>query len=162
MSAEALDPAELIQFIVREARLLDEQRFDEWNDLFARGGMYWLPASADATDPLRQASHLYDDDTLRRVHLARLRSPHAHSQQPPGRCHHLLQTPELITADSVSGRYHLRTAFLYTELRAQGTVTLPGVAWHQLVREDGALRIHLKRVNLLHADQALPALEFYV
>ena len=162
MSAVAFDLAGLVGFILLEARLLDEQRFDEWNGLFAPEGMYWLPASPGATDPLRQASHLYDDDTLRKVHLARLRSLHAHSQQPPGRCHHLLQTPELITADPVAGRYHLRTPFLYTELRAQRTVTLPGVAWHHLVRVDGALRIHLKRVDLLHADQALPALEFYV
>ena len=124
--------------------------------------MYWLPASVGATDPRREASHLYDDAMLRQVHLARLRSTHAHSQQSAGRCHHLLQTPELIRADHAIGRYELRTPFLYTELRAQRSVSLPGVAWHHLVRLNGALRIQLKRVDLLHADQALPAVEFYI
>ena len=42
------------------------------------------------------------------------------------------------------------------------TVSLPGIAWHDLRLIDGQLRIQLKRVDLLHAAEALPALEFYV
>ena len=39
---------------------------------------------------------------------------------------------------------------------------LPGVAWHTWRVHDGALRIALKRVDLLHAAEPLPAIEFYV
>lgn len=149
-------------FIEDEARCLDEARWDDWAALFAPAGWYWLPASPQHTDPLRQASHLYDDDTLRRVRIQRLQSPQAHSQQPPGRAHHLLQRPRVVERDAAAGRWRLRTPFVYTELRAGHTVTLPGVAWHTLVRLEGGLRIALKRVDLLHADQPLPAIEFYV
>ncbi|MBL8340712.1 MAG: phenylpropionate dioxygenase [Rubrivivax sp.] len=155
-------PEQLRAFVSHEARLLDEQRLEEWNALFAPGGWYWLPASPACTDPLREASHLYDDDLLRRVKIARLVHPAAHSQQPRGRCHRLLQESDVLQRDATGNRFELRTPFIYTELRASRTVMLPGVAWHQLVVHQGALRIALKRVDLLHADEALPAIEFYV
>jgi hypothetical protein len=36
------------------------------------------------------------------------------------------------------------------------------VAWHHLVIDDDHLKMRLKRVDLLHADQPLPAVEFYI
>ena len=42
---------QLVDFVVHEARLLDEQRWDEWSALFADDGWYWLPASPAATRP---------------------------------------------------------------------------------------------------------------
>lgn len=159
--AEVTEPA-LLRAIAHEARLLDEQRLDEWNALFAPDGWYWLPADTAHTDPLRQASHLHDDHLLREVRIRRLRSPQAHSQQPPGRCHHLMQVGEVLVHDAAANRFETRTPFVYTELRAGRTTTLPGVAWHTWRVHDGALRIALKRVDLLHAAEPLPAVEFYL
>ena len=153
---------QLADFVAHEAQLLDEQRWDEWEALFAEDGWYWLPASATASDPWREAAHLHDDRLLRAARLRRLRSPQAHSQHPRGRCHHLLQPSMLQECDDARGRWVLRTPFLYTELRAGHTVMLPGTARHTLVCVDGALRILLKRVDLLHADEPLPAVEFYL
>jgi len=162
MTATDVTAAQLTAFVAHEARLLDERRWAEWNALFAPDGWYWLPAVPGATDPLAQASHLYDDHLLRAVRLQRLQSPAAHSQQPPGRSHHLLQAAEVLAMDAAANRFELRTPFIHAELRAGRTVTLPGVAWHQLRLQDGGLRIVLKRVDLLHADQPLPAVEFYI
>ena len=67
-----------------------------------------------------------------------------------------------VTMDAPGNRFELRTPFVYTELRAGRTVSLPGVAWHHLVVDAGALKMRLKRVDLLHADQPLPAVEFYL
>ena len=152
----------LTSFVALEAHLLDEQRLAEWAALFAPDGWYWLPADASHTDPLAQASHLYDDALLRDVKIRRLASPQAHSQQPPGRCHHLLQAPQVMAMDAAANRFELRTPFLYTELRAGRTVSLPGVARHVLRVHEAALRIVLKRVDLLHAAEPLTAIEFYV
>lgn len=149
-------------FVICEARLLDDMQLEQWDALFADDGVYWLPVSERATDPRLEASHLYDDRMLRRVHIERLRSAHAHSQQPPGRGHHLLQQPEVLEANPVDNIFRLRTAFLYTELRAGRTVTLPGVARHTLRRSESGFLIVLKRVELLHGSQALPAVEFYI
>jgi 3-phenylpropionate/cinnamic acid dioxygenase small subunit len=162
VAADPLAPPELAAFVLHEARLLDERRWAEWAALFAPDGWYWLPAAPEHTDPLNQASHLYDDALLREVRIARLQSPQAHSQQPPGRCHHLLQAPTLLPADAAHTGPQLRTPFIYTELRAARTIILSGVAWHHLVPSPEGWRIALKRVDLLHADQPLPAVEFYI
>ena len=34
---------ELIEFVIREARMIDQHRFEEWLDLFAEDGIYWMP-----------------------------------------------------------------------------------------------------------------------
>lgn len=162
MTPADVTTAQLLAFVAHEARLLDERRWAEWNALFAPDGWYWLPAVPGATDPMAQAAHLYDDHLLRAVRLQRLQSPVAHSQQPAGRCHHLLQAAEVLACDAKANRFELRTPFIYTELRGGRSVTLPGVAWHRLRVHDGGLRIELKRVDLLHADQPLPAVEFYI
>ena len=162
MTPQDVTPALLLEFVADEARLLDEQRLDDWNALFTDDGWYWLPADPAHTDPLRQASHLHDDALLRSVKIARLQSPQAHSQQPPGRCHHLLQASAVLVLDAAANRFSLRTPFIYTELRAGHTVVLPGTAWHDLRVDAGRLRLQRKRVDLLHADTALPAIEFYV
>ena len=150
------------EFLRLEARLLDEARYDEWNRLFTDDGIYWLPVSSSATDPRLEASHLHDDGTLRAVRIARLQSGHAHSQQPPGRAHHLLQTPDILELSAARNRLRTRTVFLYHELRAGRTIALPGVAWHTLVREADDWRIALKRVDLMHATEPIPAVEFYI
>ena len=41
---------ELIDFVIREARLIDQQRFEEWLDLFAEDGIYWMPLEWGQTD----------------------------------------------------------------------------------------------------------------
>jgi len=38
-----MTPQDLASFVQYEARLIDEQRFDEWLDLFAEDGRYWMP-----------------------------------------------------------------------------------------------------------------------
>jgi 3-phenylpropionate/cinnamic acid dioxygenase small subunit len=153
---------ELTALVRLEARLLDEARYEEWLELFAPEGYYWCPTSAAATNPALEASYLFDDAMLRQVRVARLRSAHAHSQRPPGRCHHLLQEPEVVESHPESARWVVRTSFLYHELRAGLTVSLPGVAWHTVVDTAEGLRILLKRVDLLHAGEPLPAVEFYI
>ena len=42
---------ELIDFVVREARLIDQQRFDEWLDMYADDAFYWMPLEWNQTDP---------------------------------------------------------------------------------------------------------------
>ena len=85
--------AELAKFVVREARLLDEKRFDEWYELFADDGFYWVPAVHGQKDPRLENSLAYEDKFLLKLRVERLKSPQAFSQQPRSRCHHLLQAP---------------------------------------------------------------------
>ena len=40
----ALDVAACERFLIHEARLLDEARFDEWLALFTADAWYWVPS----------------------------------------------------------------------------------------------------------------------
>jgi hypothetical protein len=65
-------------------------------------------------------------------------------------------------ADGGAGRWLTRTNFVYTETRADEQLMFAATAWHTLVTVDGALRIRLKRVNLLNCDAALPSIQLFM
>lgn len=153
---------DLIDFVVREARLLDDKRYDEWNALFADDAMYWVPATPDQPDGDQHVSHLYEDKLLRELRIERLKSPRAFSQQPPTRSHHLLQTPSVERFDAAANAYVVRSEFHYTESQGDELQFYVGTCWHHLALRDGALRITLKRVNLLNCDAALPAVQLFI
>ena len=90
---------------MREARLLDAKRYEEWNALFTDDAFYWVPLVPDQEDGVNHTSHLYEDKLLRELRIERLKSPRAFSQQPPSRCHHLLQTPTVEEFDAAANRF---------------------------------------------------------
>ncbi len=65
-------------------------------------GCRWCRTSRTASN---HTSHLYEDKLLRDLRIERLKSPRAFSQQPPSRCHHLLQTPTVECSDAAANRY---------------------------------------------------------
>jgi 3-phenylpropionate/cinnamic acid dioxygenase small subunit len=150
----AVTERELTQFVYREARLLDEARFTEWLDLFAADGVYWMPLAPNQTDAKLHTSLMHEDKLLLQIRIERLSGARTFSQQPPSRCHHLLQQPEVLSMDEAAGRYRVRTSFHYVETREDQQFLLAGWATHDLVRVEGALRIALKRVDLVNCDAA--------
>ncbi|NYT82120.1 aromatic-ring-hydroxylating dioxygenase subunit beta [Alcaligenaceae bacterium] len=161
-----MTPQTLIDFVYGEARMLDEQRFEEWLGLFTEDGHYWMPLSHGQTDPLLQGSLMYEDTLLLRVRVERLAGQRTYSQQPKSRSHHLLQQPTIETAeawhDPDSGRYAVRAAFLYTETRRDQQTHYAGWSTFQLLAQEGALRIHQKRVDLVNCDSALRSLQLFI
>lgn len=153
---------DLIDFVVRESRMLDAKRFDEWNALFTDEAFYWVPLTPDQPDGLNHTSHMYEDKLLRTVRIERLKSPRAFSQQPPSRCHHLLQMPTVEEFDAKANRYVVRTEFHYTESQGDDVNFLVGHMLHDLTVQDGALRMTQKRVNLLNPDAALPRTQLFI
>ena len=123
---------QLIDFVVREARLLDEKRYAEWNALFTDDAYYWVPLAPDQEDGLNHTSHLYEDKLLRELRIERLKSPRAFSQQPPTRSHHLLQTPTVESADPSSGTWIVRSEFHYTESQGDELQFYVGTFFHHL------------------------------
>jgi 3-phenylpropionate/cinnamic acid dioxygenase small subunit len=158
----AITRQSLIDFVIHEARLLDAKRYDEWNALFTDDAYYWLPLVPDQEDGINHTSHLYEDKLLRELRIARLKSPRAFSQQPPSRCHHLLQVPTVEQFEPDANRYVLRTEFHYTESQGDELQFYVGTFFHFLTLQDGALRMTLKRVNLLNCDAALPAVQLFI
>ena len=151
----------LIELVYREARLIDEKRFEEWYELYAEDAFYWVPLTHDQRDGENHTSLAYEDKLLLRLRIERLKSPRAFSQQPPSRCLHVLQRPEVESMDAAANRYVVRTAYLYVESRGEDQQVYGCTSFHTLAVVEGVLRIRLKRVNLLNCDAALPSIQLF-
>lgn len=154
--------AELAKLVKREARLIDEKRFDEWYELFSDDAFYWVPAAPRQTDPLLHNSLAYEDKLLLRIRVERLKSDRAHSLHPESRSLHVLQEPEIERRDDARKEYLLRTPFMYTETRGDESQRYAATAWHTLVSLSDELKIRLKRVDILNCDAALPSIQLFL
>lgn len=153
---------ELCEFVYKEADLLDSQDFDSWLHLFTEDAVYWMPLGLDQQDPKLHSSLMYEDKLLLQIRVERLANRRTYSQNPRSRCHHLLQRPKVELVDHDAAAYRLRTAFHYVETRHDDQALYAGWATHHLTREDNALRIRLKRVDLLNCDAALGSIQLFM
>jgi 3-phenylpropionate/cinnamic acid dioxygenase small subunit len=156
-----MEDAAVIRLIRHEARLLDEKRWDEWYELFTEDGFYWVPLVHGQTDPLNHTSLAYEDKLLLKLRIERLKDGSGpFSQHPPSRSQHVLQMPEM--EGMQDGAQVVRTAFFYAEARGDDQQVYAGTVIHHVVEVAGALRIRLKRVNLLNCEAALPSLQLFL
>jgi 3-phenylpropionate/cinnamic acid dioxygenase small subunit len=154
--------AELIEFVYKEAALLDGGRFDDWLALFAEDGRYWVPLDGAAQADARQYNSLaYEDRLLLQLRIERLKNPRAHSQHPRSSCQHVLQAPRVIGRAAAEGIYRLNTPFVYIETRGEQQTTLAGNCTHTLALGPAGLRIREKRVDLVGSDRPLPMLQLF-
>jgi 3-phenylpropionate/cinnamic acid dioxygenase small subunit len=152
---------ELTQFVYDEARLIDEKRFDEWYELFTDDARYWMPLSRGQLDGENHTSLFYEDKLLLKVRIERLKSPRSFSQHQPSWCQHVLQRPFIEDDSAATGRYRVRTPFVYVESRLDEQLVLAGVVTHRLRRETGLLRIELKKVEITNCDASLPSIQLF-
>src|ERR1700720_119149 len=98
---DALDIARCEQFLVHEARLLDEAKFDDWLALFTADAWYWVPSEPGQKNPFDTVSLIYDDRRLLETRVRRLSSPRMYSQEPRSRTSRIIAnvTLEDIAAD---------------------------------------------------------------
>ncbi|MGE4340785.1 MAG: aromatic-ring-hydroxylating dioxygenase subunit beta [Pigmentiphaga sp.] len=152
----------LIDFIYDEAELLDQAQYEQWLDLFSDDGLYWIPSEPEQKSPYSCTSHLFDDKLMRSLRVERLSGARAYSQQPRSRSHHLLQRPRIRAAEGSDNLYLAETKFSYTEFSEDESQTYVGVLVHHLVVDGEAVKIKLKRVNLLNCDAPLPAVQLFI
>src|ERR1700691_867411 len=145
-----LDLTSCEQFLLREARLLDEARFDDWVALFTPDAWYWVPSQPDQPDPHETVSLIYDDRRLLETRVRRLASPRMYSQEPRSRTSRMVVNVTIEvdepTACTVRSKFHM------IEFRRDTQRIFAGTAFHRLVQTDGGLRIAWKRVDLVNCD----------
>jgi 3-phenylpropionate/cinnamic acid dioxygenase small subunit len=76
---------DLIDFVIAEARLIDERRFPEWLQLFAEDGIYWMPLEFEQEEEHLTTSLMYEDMLLLRTRVQRLEGQRTFSQKPKSR-----------------------------------------------------------------------------
>ena len=151
------DPAVRDHFrllLEREARLLDQLRFDEWLALYAPECIYWVPATVTGGDPRREVAISFDDRRRLEDRIYRLRTGYAWSQAPKSRTVRMISNVEVFAGADAATRM-VRSNFLISEFRLDGTRCLSGWCGHRFVARDDRWEIQVRQVNLIDCDQNL-------
>jgi 3-phenylpropionate/cinnamic acid dioxygenase small subunit len=148
--ADWFDVARCEQFLVEEARLLDEARFDDWLNLFTADAWYWVPSQPNQPDPQETVSLIYDDRRLLETRVRRLASPRMYSQEPRSRTSRIVANVSLETAERIACT--VRSKFMMIEFRRDSQRIFGGTALHRLVSTESGIRIAWKRVDLVNCD----------
>src|SRR5215831_7898008 len=134
-------------FLYREARLIDEHRYQEWLTLWEeRDTLYWVPCNEDDIDPRRHVSIIYDDRERLGERVERLLSGSVLAQQPVPKMRRVVsnieceqESPELLA---------VRSNFILATARAGRQELWAGQAQHRLRQREDGLRILSKKVLL--------------
>ena len=152
---EIVDPAvrdALRRVLEREARMLDENRLDDWLALYAGECAYWVPGTAPGGDPRREIAIAFDDRRRLEDRIYRLGTGIAWSQTPASRTVRLVSNVEAYeTADPAI--VMVRSNFFVSEFRAGETRLWSGWAGHRLRRRGAGWEVLVKQVNLIDHDQ---------
>src|ERR1700677_2284137 len=126
----AVDRLQVEQFIYHEARLMDENRYDEWLALWDDDALYWVPSNRDDIDPKREVSLIYDDRVRLGTRILRLKSGLAHAQEPKSRMRRLVSNFEI--ENGADGEVTANSNFLLAELRRGRQDIFAGRTIHRL------------------------------
>jgi len=157
VAQDRLDVRQCEDFLVHEARLLDEAQFDEWLALFTEDAQYWVPSEPDQASPHDTVSLMYDDRRLLETRVRRLASPRIYSQEPRSRTSRIVTNVRLADPGTDGGSL-VRSKFVLIEYRREQQRLFGGTYFHRLVVRDGAIRIAMKRVDLVNCDAPMDGL----
>ena len=150
------DRSEIAAFLVHEARLLDERRYDDWLALYTEDAWYWIPLEEGQADPKETVSLMYDDRRLLETRVRRLSQGKLHIQEPKSRTSRIVTNVSIEARDDAGAT--VRSKFIVTEYRRGEQLTYAGTYFHRLVRQGGQFRIAWKKVEVINSEDALPGL----
>ncbi|WP_233630869.1 MULTISPECIES: 3-phenylpropionate/cinnamic acid dioxygenase subunit beta [unclassified Pseudomonas] len=111
------------QFLLREARLLDDERWDDWLLTLSEAIHYWMPGienrrREDKSGPYRLEHMALFDDGLRELQrrVARFKQPSAWAENPPTRNVHLISNIEVYAGEQL-GEYRAYSCFINVRSR---------------------------------------------
>lgn len=139
-------------FLLHEARLLDDRCFEDWCDLFTEDARYWAPLKPDQTSPDSEASLFYDDKRMMETRIERLRHPNIHSQTPPHRTCHLVGNVIVEERDDVRRMTIVSSNQMISDYRLRISRLFSARVVHHLREEGDGFRISFKKVQLINCD----------
>src|ERR1700730_9471153 len=134
---QSLDLDRCEQFLLHEARLLDDGKFDDWLALFPPEAWYWVPSEPHQADPVETVSLIYDDRRLLETRVRRLASPRMYSQERPSRTSRMIANDTM--EETAKASAPVRSKFMIIESRREQQRLFGGTALHRLVQADGRI-----------------------
>jgi len=146
-------------FLYLEARLMDENRYAEWLELFADECEYWIPSNAEDIDPNKHVSIMYCNRGMLENHVTRLLEGKAFAQSPQSRLRRIIGNIEISERTDI---WQVETNFIITEVRDHTQRLHGGRSQYQLVQADDEIRIKAKKVLLVGIDEHQESITFLV
>lgn len=138
----------------REARLLDQHRYEDWLKTFTPECVYWAPGRPEGGDPRTEIAVMFDDRRRLEDRVFRLRTGAAWSQAPRSRTVRMITKVEVFSTDDANRRM-VRANFLISEFWDDETRLLSGWCGYNMERLDNAWLIQAKQINLIDCDQCI-------
>jgi benzoate/toluate 1,2-dioxygenase beta subunit len=147
------------QFIYREARLADENRYDEWEALWTDDAVYWVPYGSDDSDPEKQMSVIYDNRSRIGTRIKQFQTGKRHAATPLPRVRRIVSNIEIDGEERDEVRAGAN--FVAYESRERGMTVWAGRTEY-LLRRTPELRMAAKHVFLVNNDRPLDTLAFLI
>jgi 3-phenylpropionate/cinnamic acid dioxygenase small subunit len=154
-----------VELVHREAKYLDERRWDDWLALYTQDCEYWMPAwKADGTlttDPRTELSHIYyASRSGLEDRVVRIRSGKSAASTPMPRTAHILGS--VLPVESPADRLRLGSTWVSHVFfpRSNESHAFFGRTEHELVLRGGDWRIAKKKI-LLQNDYIPTMLDVY-
>lgn len=142
---------EVERLLVREAQVLDDGQLEDWLAIYTRECLYWIPITPGGGDPRREASLAFDDRRRLEDRIYWLRTGLVWGQIPPSRTSRMISNLDVSEGETVDA-FWVRSNFCIAEFRAGAQRTFYGRYRHTLRREDGELKIAIKRIELIDSE----------
>ncbi len=151
--SSAADPQrEIEQLLYRQSECLDSKDWQGFIDLFAKDGIYWVPAAPEQTTGDGVPSIFYEDRDLMTVRMRRILHPRAWSQKTEWGTNHVVSNVVIDGIDAKSGDAVVRSRFHMLEFRNDVIRHFAGSYIHHLKKTKAGYRIKLQRVDMVNAQ----------
>lgn len=150
--------AQAIEFIWREAELLDRKDYARWSQIWTEDGIYVVPIDAEDDDFAAHLNYAYDDARMRELRIERLTSGYSPSAVDAAKT---VRTVSRFSVVELAGdRVEVNSAqVLYAYKRGVATPFIADLN-HRIRFVDGQPRLERKVIRLINSLDALNALGF--
>lgn len=150
--------ARAIEFIWREAELLDRRDYRAWLELWDPKGFYVVPINPETTDFASTLNYAYDDQHMRELRVQRMTSGYSASASDAART---VRTVSRFTRSSDSADLvEVKSSQIIIAYKRGVSTIFAGDITHKIGMADGEPRLVEKVIRLINSTEALSAIGF--
>ena len=148
------------QFLFREARLADEHRYEEWEDLWTDDAIYWVPANGENIDPETEMSIVYDNRSRIGLRVRQLLSGKRYTQDPRSSLRRIVGNIELLGREGDDIRVGANV--IVFESSQRGEIVWGSRNEYTVRLSRDGFRLVRKKVALVNNDRAIYTMSFII
>jgi 3-phenylpropionate/cinnamic acid dioxygenase small subunit len=152
--------ARIEQFLFHEAHLQDTHAYDEWEALWEKDAVYWVPANGHDIDPEKQMSIIYDNRSRLGIRIDQLKTGRRHTQTPRSELARLVSNVQLLNHNG--DEYEVRANVMIFEDNMRGETVWAARNEYLLRLVGDEFRLVRKKVGLVNNHKPIYTLSFLV